>query len=88
MNQKETEEKISLILERNARVEADKAWETSKTRRGLIFGVTYFITAYVFVAINVPNPFANALVPCTAYVVSTFSLPFIKKQWTKRIYRK
>lgn len=58
-----TDEALSLILERNARVEADKAWETSKTRRGLIAGVTYVVAGMYMSALGAHLPWLNALIP-------------------------
>lgn len=80
--------KVDLIVERNARVEADKAWETSKLRRGIIAVVTYIIVVYFLVLINAPNPFVNALVPVFGYLLSTLSLPFFKKWWMDSYYKK
>jgi hypothetical protein len=72
---------IQHILERNKRVEADKAWEVSWTRRLFIAGVTY-ITACIFLyVINSPNFAANAVVPAIGYLLSTLSLPWLKKWW-------
>ena len=73
------------IKERNARVEADKAWETSKTRRGIVALFTYLIVVLFLVLINAPNPWMNALVPAGAYVLSTLTLPFIKGWWVAKI---
>jgi len=79
---------IKQILERNARVEADKAWETSKTRRALIAAATYLVVVLFLHLINAPNPWLNALVPACAYLLSTLTLPFIKKWWLENAYRK
>jgi len=88
VNHMEMENEIAGIKERNKRVEGDKAWETSKTRRGLIAAATYVAAVAFLTAINAPNPFANALVPTAAYLVSTLSLPFVKNWWTENIYSK
>jgi hypothetical protein len=69
-------------------VEADKAWETSKTRRALIAITTYFLAVLLFILINAPNPWLTALVPAAAYALSTLTLPFVKDWWVKRIYKK
>ena len=45
---KELKKEIKLIKERNARVEGDKAWETSWTRRALIVGLTYIVIVLFF----------------------------------------
>lgn len=76
------------IRERNARVEADKAWETSVTRRGIISLFTYAVVVLFLVLIDAPNPWLNALVPAGAYVLSTLTLPFIKKWWLASSYGK
>jgi len=85
---KNLEQEIKKIVNRNKRVEADKAWETSKTRRGLIAILTYLIVVYFLIIIEAPDPYLNALVPTGAFVLSTLSLPFIKKWWTENYYKK
>ncbi len=79
----EIEKRLSAIEERNRRVETDKAWETSRTRRILISTFTYLSVAMYFYAIGVPYPFLNAVVPTVAFLLSTLSLPFLKRQWMK-----
>ncbi|NYZ74652.1 hypothetical protein H0O03_00080 [Candidatus Micrarchaeota archaeon] len=79
---------VKKILDRNARVEADKAWETSKTRRALIAGATYLVVVLFLHLINAPNPWLNALVPACAYILSTLTLPFVKKWWLEKGYKK
>lgn len=75
---------VGEILDRNRRVEADKAWETSKTRRGVIAGITYLIATFFMWRIGVSEPFLNALVPTGGYLLSTLSLTFIKKWWVAK----
>ena len=79
---------IESIKERNKRVETDKAWETSKTRRAIIALMTYFVIVIFLYAIGVPEPWLVALVPTIGYVLSTLTLPFFKKFWIKTIYKK
>jgi len=79
---------IQEIKERNRRVEADKAWETSKTRRIVIAVMTYIIIVVFLFAINAPNPFLNSLVPAVGFVLSTLTLPFFKEIWLKRSYKR
>lgn len=76
-----TEERIQKIEERNIRVQAEKAWETSCTRIVTIMIITYIIAAGVLFFIGNENPFRNALIPALGYFLSTQSIPFIKKQW-------
>ncbi len=78
------QERVSVIEERNARVAADKAWETSWVRRGLIAGVTYICAVILLNGMGNENAAMNALVPVVGYLLSTFSLPPIKKIWMQR----
>jgi hypothetical protein len=75
------EQQIEALLERNRRVEADKAWELSRTRKAFIVGLTYLLTCLVFAAIGVPNFWLSAVIPTIGYYLSTLSLPFVKRWW-------
>jgi len=81
---KELEKEINILKERNARVEADKAWETSPARRFIIALLTYALIVVFFVVMRLPNPFVNALIPTLAYVVSTLTLSMLKRIWLNR----
>ena len=83
-----TKKEISAIKERNARVEADKAWETSKARKIVIAVLTYLVIVLFFFAAGLPNPLVNALVPTVGFMLSTLSLPWFKRAWIKKIYKK
>lgn len=78
------EQRIQKIEERNARVEAEKAWETSSFRICSIMLVTYVVACGVLLVIGNDNPFRNALIPVIGYFLSTQSLPFIKRSWINR----
>lgn len=82
------QERISKIEDRNKKVEADKAWETSNLRRFSIAILTYFIVVSFFFAIDAQRPFINALVPTAGFILSTLSLPIAKNLWTKVFYKK
>ena len=75
---------IEEILKRNSRVELDKAWEVSRTRRAFIAVITYLTAAAFLFLIDNDAPFINALVPTGGYLLSTLSLPVIKNWWLKR----
>lgn len=77
----ELERRISVIEQRNSRVELDKAWETSWTRRFTIAVLTYIVVATYLMLINNPRPFINALVPAVGFVLSTLALKSIRKTW-------
>ena len=78
---------LSLIQERNQKVEGDKAWETSKTRRGIIVVLTYIIALFWLLAIDETKPFAKALIPVVGYVLSTLVLSPVKKWWLCSCYK-
>ncbi|MBI4152723.1 hypothetical protein HY495_03365 [Candidatus Woesearchaeota archaeon] len=80
---KDIEQRIEAIELRNKKVEADKAWETSATRKILIAVLTYFVVVLFFFTAGLPKPFINSIVPTLGFVLSTFSLPFFKKLWLK-----
>lgn len=80
MNDIET--RLQAIEERNVRVEMDKAWEVSFTRRLSIALVTYFTASLFLWLIGVGYPLLGALVPTGGYLLSTLSLPWIKNHWT------
>lgn len=75
------EKRIVRIEDRNRRVEKDKAWETSYTRRGLLIIFTYLAIGFYLSAIKVSSPWLNAIVPSLAFWLSTLTLPFFRKIW-------
>ena len=79
---------LEAILERNKRVETDKAWETSITRRAIITMITYIIAFLLLWHINVEQFYWVALVPTGGYILSTLSLPWAKKLWLRRRNKK
>ncbi|MBI5391102.1 hypothetical protein HZB02_06460 [Candidatus Woesearchaeota archaeon] len=79
---------LESIKARNKRVEGDKAWETSKTRRGIIALITYFIVVLFLFLINAPNPWLNALVPVAGFLLSTLTLAVVKQWWMKRVRKR
>jgi len=84
----EIEKEIELIKERNKKVEADKAWETSGTRVVSVLVMTYIVTAIVFYFIGVKSFMLSALIPTVGFYLSTQSLPFIKKVWIQKFLKK
>lgn len=88
MSSKDLKKAIENINERNRRVEADKAWETSWARKILIAVLTYIVIVIFFYFAGLPNPFINSIVPALAFVVSTLTLSVLKKAWLKYFYKK
>lgn len=78
---------ISVLNDRNARVEANKAWETSWTRRLLIAGLTYGILVFYLPVLGVEQSYLHATVPVCGYLLSTLTLPLVKKFWLTNIYK-
>lgn len=74
---------IESIKQRNRRVELDKAWETSWTRKILIFILTYIVIVIFFYFAGLAKPFTNSIVPALGFVISTLSLNYFKRLWIK-----
>jgi len=79
---------IQELHERNKRVELDKAWEISKTRKWLVAVLTYITVVIFLVVIHAPLPLLNALIPTLGFLLSTLTLPYVKKIWKKHFYKK
>jgi hypothetical protein len=77
------EQEIQKINERNKRVELDKAWETSWTRKFIVAFLTYAVVVSFFVFAQLPDPFVNSIVPALAFIISNLALPMFKKLWLK-----
>jgi len=75
------ETRIQSIEQRNIRVEDDKAWETSWTRRVLLVLFTYLAIGVYMWAIHIQRPWLNAVVPAVAFMLSTLTMPFFKAAW-------
>lgn len=82
------EEEIKSIHVRNRKVEENKAWETSWTRKLLVAVLTYLVISLFFLMAGFVNPFINSIVPTIGFILSTLSLGFVKDFWIKNIYKK
>jgi polyferredoxin len=78
--------KVASIEERNRRVEADKAWEISKTRRTAIVILTYFVIVIFLYLIDASSPWLMALVPAIGYLLSTLLVMPLKNWWLRNLY--
>ena len=79
---------IERIKARNVRVEADKAWETSRFRVFAVAFLTYLMMVLLMWVIGVEKPYLSDLVPTAGFTLSTLSLRFAKKFWIEKFYRK
>lgn len=84
MDVQTTETTLQEIKERNTRVELDKAWEVSSTRKVFILVLTYAVALAWLLIIHEPNAALKALVPVAGYFLSTLTLPPLKKWWLKK----
>lgn len=75
---------IEIIKKRNSRVENDKAWETSTTRKVSIVILTYMAVLLFFISIGAERPFVSSVVPVIGFFLSTLSLSVVKKWWLKQ----
>lgn len=84
----ELEERIKRIEKRNKDVELNKAWETSLTRKVLIIIFTYITIGLYLKYIVGIDPWINAIVPATGFLLSTLTLRWFKRMWVKYIFKK
>lgn len=82
------EKEIQSLKERNKRVEADKAWETSIFRKVLILVVTYFVASLALYVIGTPKFYLGAIIPTIGFFLSTLGFNFVKKWWVSRYFIK
>ncbi len=86
MSNEELEKEIIKIKERNKKVELDKKWETSLTRKMCICILTYIVVIiYSYIVRNYDNIFLSSLVPVIGFTLSTLSLRVIRSAWEKSI---
>ena len=85
MNLEEMEQEIEKIKKRNKKVELDKKWETSLTRKVCICILTYIVVIiYSYVIRSYSNIFLSSLVPVIGFTLSTLSLSIIRTIWEKK----
>ena len=66
----ELKNEIEEIKRRNARVELDKKWETSLTRKICIAVLTYIVViAYTILTQKITNVFLSSLVPVIGFTL-------------------
>lgn len=84
MENKELENEIIKIKERNKKVELDKSWETSFTRKICICILTYIVVViYSYLINKISNIFLSSLVPVIGFTLSTLSLKIVRNVWEK-----
>ena len=83
MQTQTVEQRLEAIEARNKKVELDKAWEGSWTRKLLIVLFTYATIGLYLKFIVGIDPWINAIVPTIGFLLSTLTLPFFKAIWTR-----
>lgn len=84
MDNKELENEILKIKERNKKVELDKAWETSWLRKICICVLTYIVVVtYSIIIEKITNIWLSSLVPVIGFTLSTLSLKIVRTIWEK-----
>jgi len=79
------DDRIEIIERRNQRVDSDKAWEKSLTRRISIAVITYFCASLLFIfVLKTPQWFLASCIPTMGYLLSTLGLQQIRKFWDKK----
>ena len=76
--------RIQAIEQRNKRVELDKAWEGSITRKVTIIITTYFVVLIFMLITKNNQPFINAIVPSIGFFLSTLVVSGLKKHWVRK----
>ncbi|MDD2516143.1 MAG: hypothetical protein PHF46_01500 [Candidatus Gracilibacteria bacterium] len=79
----ELEKEIGLIKERNKKVEINKAWETSSTRRLCVAIITYLFLGVTMVVIGTSRPWIDCIIPTLGFLLGSLSLDFVRKIWEK-----
>lgn len=87
-NLKDLEKRIEAIEKRNSRVESDKAWQDSWSRKVLIALFTYLSIALYFQYILQADPWLNAIVPTIGFLLSTLTFSYFKKIWLRYFFKK
>ncbi len=82
----ELRNEIKKLKERNKKVETNKAWELSWTRRLILAILTYVIAAITLQTLSNSSPWTNAVIPAIGFFLSTLTLTLVKNFWKTYIY--
>ena len=77
-------DRLAQIENRNKRVEADKAWESSWTRKLTVAALTYIVIWIYLKFIVGIDLWINAIVPTIGFLLSTLTLGWIKSYWLQK----
>ena len=85
---KELETRVKQLEDRNKKIEGNKAWEISFSRKVVLIMFTYLAIGIYMYAVNLPDPWLNAIVPAVAFMLSTLTLPFFRRIWLRYLHKK
>lgn len=74
---------IEKIIERNKKVEQDKAWEISWTRKIIISVLTFFFIAWILFLTGTDEVVMWSLISTIGFIISTTALKPVRKIWEK-----
>ena len=77
------ETRLDEIEQRNARVEAEKAWEVSSARISTICLITYMVASALLWLLGTERFWLNAMLPVAGFYLSAQSLPIVKRRWLR-----
>ncbi len=81
------EKEVKELQKRNARVDTNKAWETSLTRKLVLSALIYLLALGLFASEYDPHIYTDALLPAVAFLISTLTIQAVKNWWVKRVYK-
>lgn len=84
-SEQEILKRLEIIEARNQKVELDKKWEGSWTRKILIILFTFISIGLYMWVIGVDKPLLNAVIPSLGFTLSTLTLSVFKKIWSKSV---
>lgn len=80
---KDLEARVREIEKRNQRVELDKKWGTSWTRRLSVAAMTYMAVFVYLIVIDNDKPAANSIVPTAGFLLSALVMKSIRNIWQR-----
>ncbi len=84
MKKPDLEKRVAAIEARNQRVELDKAWEVSWTRKLVLFCITFLLTFLFLLLIRDDRAWGNAVLAAIGILLSTLTISYLKTWWISR----
>jgi hypothetical protein len=81
----ELEARLEAIEARNRRVEQEKAWETSWTRRIAVGVLTYAVIVVYLLLLGEDEAWLKAIVPTVGFLLSTLVVRKVRDIWSRSL---